>query len=82
MNDQVKAKITTKSAIAVLSFLGGIGVALITASIAFADVRRDAAIGAAILPRIEAAEVWQAGDEEWKKAVKQQLDRIEAKLGR
>ena len=49
---------------------------------AWADVRSDAKVGVAMRPRVETLERWRAADEEWKKAVKQQLDRIENKLGR
>ena len=49
---------------------------------AWADVRSDAKKGAGLSERVRAVEIWQAGDEEWKKAVKKQLDRIEGKLGR
>lgn len=63
-----------------LSALAGVCVTLVVVTLAFGDVRRDAADGKALEPRVGALELRLAGDSEWRNALDKRLGRIEDKL--
>ena len=62
------------------SAVAGALVVVVGIALAFGEVRRDAADGAALAPRVGAIELRLAGDREWRNALDERLGRMETML--